>query len=80
MVNESNIAEDESISDLIDDSFTENDSDGISISMNATDNARYARLKIRECIKQMQSEWRLAELSVKNMGKVSHKLFKAIVN
>ena len=43
-------------------------------------NARYDRLKIRDRIKQTQIERKWAELSAKSMGKVLHKLFKAVVN
>ena len=43
-------------------------------------NARYARLKIRDRIRQTQSEWKGEELSSKSMGKGSNKLFKAVIN
>ena len=43
-------------------------------------NARYDRLKINDRIKQTQSEWKGEELSEKSMGKVLHKVFKAVVN
>ena len=38
------------------------------------------RYKICGSIKQRQMEWKGALLSTQNMGKVLHKLFKAIVN
>ena len=43
-------------------------------------NARYARFKIRDHIRQTKSEWKEAELSVKSMGKVFHNFFKDVVN
>ena len=43
-------------------------------------NTKYDRLKIRECIRKMQNECKGAELSDKSMGKVLHKVFKAVVN
>ena len=43
-------------------------------------NAIYSRLKISDCIKQVQGEYRGAELSTKRMGKGLHKLFNAFVN
>ena len=43
-------------------------------------NRREACYKIRDCIKQSQAEWKGALLSTRNMGKVFHKLFKAVVN
>ena len=64
-----NLAEDKSISDSIDESSIENDSNGGSIISNATEdirdgnhvhpefNARDARLKIRDFIKQAQRKW-----------------------
>ena len=42
-------------------------------------NAGYARLKMRDCIRQAQSEWKGAELSVKRIGKGLHRVFKADV-
>ena len=43
-------------------------------------NAGYARLKMRDCIRQAQSEWKGAELSSNSMVKVLYKLFKSFVN
>ena len=37
------------------------------------------RFKIRDCIKQTKNEWKVAELSAKNMGKGLHKDLKAVV-
>ena len=36
--------------------------------------------KIYYCIKQGQAEWKGSLLSKRNMGKVLHKVFKAVVN
>ena len=36
--------------------------------------------KIRDCIKRGKAEWKGALLSTRNMGKGSHKVFKAVVN
>ena len=43
-------------------------------------NARDARFKIRDHIKQTQTEWKGALLSAKNMGECLHILFKAVIN
>ena len=43
-------------------------------------NARYARFKIRDRIKQIKNERKVSERLAKSMGKGLHKLFKAIVN
>ena len=43
-------------------------------------NRREARYKICYRIKQSQSEWKGSLLSTQNMGKVLHRVFKAIVN
>ena len=43
-------------------------------------NRREARYKIRDCIKQRRAEWKGALLSTQNMGKVLHKVFKAVFN
>ena len=37
-------------------------------------------MKIRDHIKQTQNEWKIAELSLKIMGKVLHKFFNTVVN
>ena len=78
--------------DSIDESYTYYNSDNGSISKNALEeildgiqihpdiNARYARLKICDRIKETQSEWKEEEISAKNIGKYSHKIFKAVVN
>ena len=42
-------------------------------------NMREACYKIRNCIKRSQVEWKLALLSMQNMVKGSHKVFKAVV-
>ena len=42
-------------------------------------NRREARYKIRDPIKQRQSEWKGVLKATKNMGKGSHKVFKTIV-
>ena len=42
-------------------------------------NARDTRLKIRDPIRQAQSEWKIEELSVKYMVKGLHKVFKIVV-
>ena len=43
-------------------------------------NTRDAILKIRDRIRQAQSEWEGEEISVKSMGKCLNKVFKAVVN
>ena len=82
----------QSILDSIDDWSTENDSDDGSISTDDLEdiwggsqihpelNARDARLKIRDRIKQTQNEWKRAELSEEGMGKGLHKFFEFVVN
>ena len=40
---------------------------------------RDACYKIRDCIKQGQSEWKRVLLSTRNMGKGLHKMFKTVV-
>ena len=92
MGSECNTEEDESISDSIDDSSTEDDSDDGSISTKAikymwngkhihTDiNTRYVRLKIRYHIIQKTSEWKISEFTENKTGKVLHKLFKPVIN
>ena len=42
--------------------------------------ARYAKLKIIDCINQAQIKCKGAELSYKSMGKSLHELFKAVVD
>ena len=43
-------------------------------------NRRESRYKIRDRIKQGQSEWKGEFSSIQNMGKVLHNIFKAMVN
>ena len=43
-------------------------------------NMREAQHTICDCIKQSQAEWKGALLSMWNMGKRLHKVFKAVVN
>ena len=43
-------------------------------------NRKEARYKIRDCIKQRRAEWKGALLSMQNMGKFSHKVFKSVVD
>ena len=69
-----------------------NDSDNESISANylkdirdgsqiRTDiNIRDSRLEILYCIKQIQSEWKVTELSSKSMCNFLHKLFNYVVH
>ena len=38
-----------------------------------------ARYKIRDCIKQGQSEWKAALKATQNMGRGLHKVFKNVV-
>ena len=40
---------------------------------------RDARYKIRDCIKQIQLEWKEALKDTRNMGKSLHKVFKTVV-
>ena len=47
---------------------------------NPSINKREARYKIRDRIKQRRSERKGALLSTQNMEKVSHNVFKAVVN
>ena len=42
-------------------------------------NRREARYKIRDFIKQRQSEWKVALKATRYMGKGLHKLFKTVV-
>ena len=43
-------------------------------------NAIYYRLKVCDCINQMKNDWKGSELSAKRMGKVLHKVFKAVLD
>ena len=42
-------------------------------------NKRESRCKIRDCIKQRQSEWKGALKATRNMGKFLHKVFSMVV-
>ena len=42
-------------------------------------NRRESRYKIRDNIKQRQSEWKIALKATQNLGKVLHKVFKTVV-
>ena len=76
----------------IDESYADDNSDEGSISTNALEdiqdgshvhpdiNTRDARLKISDRIKQAQSECKGEEISSNMMGKVLHKLLKAVLN
>ena len=78
--------------DSIDESYKDNNYYDGSIIKNALEdihggiqihpelNAREARFKIRDLIKQPQNEWKVSELSEKSMVKCLHKLFKTVVN
>ena len=52
---------------------------GDEIQSNPKFNRREARYKIRDCIKQRQSEWKGAVKVTRRMGKGSHKIFKTVV-
>ena len=43
-------------------------------------NRREARYNISYHIKQKREEWKVVLLSTRSMGKISHKVFKAVVN
>ena len=43
-------------------------------------NRRWGRYKIRDRFKKRRAEWKGALLPTQNMGKVLHKVFKAVVN
>ena len=78
--------------DSIDESSTYIDSDEVPISINTIEyiqdgnyahldiNTRDARFKTCYYIRQAKSEWKGAEISSNRMGKVLHKVFKAVVN
>ena len=90
MENKRNLEEEKPILDLIEKSSSYDNSDDEYISTyNLEDiwyviyvylniNARYARLKIRDHIRQLENEWKGTYLSAKNMGKGLHNVFKAI--
>ena len=68
---------DESDHDLISTDILKTIHDGSQSRINV--NQREDRYKIRDCINQIQSEWK-GELKVtRNMVKVLHKLFKTVV-
>ena len=50
------------------------------IESNPSVNRREACYKIRDRIKQIQMEWKVALLFTQNMVKGLHKVFKAVVN
>ena len=52
---------------------------GDEIQSNPKFNRREARYKIRDCIKQRQSEWKGALTATQKMGKGLHKVFKTVV-
>ena len=91
MENECNLVEDKSILASIDESSADNNSDEEYKStddikkiwygtyVNTNNNARDARLKICEHIRQAQSEWKRAELSEKRTGKGLHKVYEVVV-
>ena len=43
-------------------------------------NRREARYRIHDSFKQRKAEWKGSLLSMRNMGKGLHKVFKAVVN
>ena len=43
-------------------------------------NRREARYKVRDCIEKIQAKCKGALLSMRNMGKRLHKVFRAIIN
>ena len=68
---------DESDHNLISTEMLEDIRDGSQTHPNV--NMREARYKIRDCIKQRQSEWKGALKSTRKMGKGLHKVFKTVV-
>ena len=52
-------------------------SDGSQSNMNV--NRVNVRYKIRDCVKQRQSQWKGLLKSTQNIGKGSHKVFKTVV-
>ena len=63
--------------DLISTEMLEDISDGSQKHLSV--NSRESRYKIRDHIKQRQSEWKGALKATRRMGKGSHKVFKAVV-
>ena len=90
--NEHNTEQEEWISSSIDELYADVDSDYGTISTNAFKeiwdgrqihpyiNASDAILRTCDPVKQTQNEWKGSEISEKSMGKVLHKVFKAVVN
>ena len=68
---------DESDHDLISTEMLEDIRDGIQTRPNV--NRGETRYKIRDCIRQRQSEWNGALKATRNMGKGLHKVFKTFV-
>ena len=67
----------ESDHDLISTEILEDICDGIQTHPNV--NRRESCYKIRDCIKQRQSEWKVALKATRRMGKGLHKVFKTVV-
>ena len=92
MKNKRNLEEFESILASIDESSTDYDSDNGYISTRSLKyiwygryvhpyiNARDSILKICYRINKAKNDWTGAKLSAKRMGKILHKLFKAVIN
>ena len=89
--NKRNFEEDEPILASINEASVDENSDEESISTDNLEdiwdgryvhlniNARYARLKILDHIRQTQNEWKVSELSENKIVKGLHKVFKAVV-
>ena len=67
---------DESYHDLISTEMLEDIRDGSQTHPNV--NRREARYKIRDCIRQRQSEWKGALKATRSMGKGLHKVFSTV--
>ena len=70
-------SDDESDHDLISTEMLEDIHDGSKSHWNV--NKREACYKIRDCIRQRQSEWKGALKAMQNMGKGLQKVFKTVV-
>ena len=68
---------DESDHDLISTEMLEDICDGNQTHPNV--NRREARYKIRDCFRQMQSEWKGMLKATRSMGKGLHKVFGTVV-
>ena len=68
---------DESDHDLISTDILEDILDGSQTHTNV--NRREAGYKIRDCIRQRQSEWKVALKATQSMGKSLHKVFSTVV-